>query len=102
MFCSLDLRSATLFCFVAMETKRYSLAVVSNLLLNGSWKKDIKTSLCLSQPGGRNSQGLMPSSQVGKLFFRKLSFKAKHHLVKCHLYFLLKRVIVNLNAILNP
>lgn len=55
-----------LFSIAAMETRRYSLAVVSNLLLNGSWRKDTKTSLCLSQPGERNSQGLMPSSQVRK------------------------------------
>lgn len=52
------------FCFVAMETRRYSLAAASNLLLNGSWRKDTKTSLCLSQPGERNSRDLMLSSQV--------------------------------------
>lgn len=51
----------------AMETRRYSLAVVSNLLLSGFWRKDTKISLCLCQPGERSSQGLMPSSQVGGL-----------------------------------
>lgn len=56
------------FCFVAMETRRCSLAVVSNLLLNGSWRKGTKTSLCLSQPGERNSRDLMLSSQVRDLY----------------------------------
>lgn len=51
-----------------METKRYSLVVVFNLLLSGSGRKDTKTSLCLSQPGGRNSRGLTPSSQVVQVF----------------------------------
>lgn len=54
-------------CFLAMETKRYSLAVGSSLLLNGFGRKDTKTSLCLFQPGEKNSQDLMPSSQVVKL-----------------------------------
>lgn len=56
------------FCFAAMETRRYSLAVVSNLLLNGFWRKGTKTSLCLSQPGERNSHDLMLLSQVRDLF----------------------------------
>lgn len=53
-----------------METKRCSPAVVSSLLLNGFERKDTKTSLCLFQPGEKNSQGLMPSSQVVKLIFK--------------------------------
>lgn len=56
------------FCFAAMETRRYFLAVVSNLLLNGSWRKGTKTSLCSSQPGERNSRDLMLSSQVSDPF----------------------------------
>lgn len=51
-----------------METKRYSLAVVSSLLLNGFERKDTKTSQCLFQPGEKNSQGLTPSSQVEVIF----------------------------------
>lgn len=65
----LDTPYIILVSIAAMETRRYSLAVVSNLLLSGFWRKDTKISLCLSQPGERSSQGLMPSSQVGRLLF---------------------------------
>lgn len=54
-------------------------------------------------PAWRKEQSRPDALITGrKVIFRKLPFKAKHHLVKCHLYLLLKRVIVNLNAILNP
>lgn len=58
----------------AMETRRYSRVVASNLLSSGFWRKDTKISLCLSQPGERSSQGLMPSSQVGRLPFLCLMY----------------------------
>lgn len=58
-----------MFSCVAMETKRYFPAVASNLLLNGSWKKDTKTSLSLFQPGEKSSQGLMHLSQVKTFIF---------------------------------
>lgn len=72
----------------AMETRRYSLAVVSSLLLSGFWRKDTKISLCLSQPGERSSQGLMPSSQVGKL----LSFV--HNVFLLYLLFVISVPII--------
>lgn len=60
-------RPHTRLCFLVMGTKRYSPAVVSSLLLIGFWKKGIKTSLCLSQPGERSNLDLTPSSQVLKV-----------------------------------
>jgi len=58
----------TPFYFLVTGTKRCSPVAVSTWLSTGFWRKDTRTSLCLSQPGGRSSRGPTPSSQVGKLF----------------------------------
>lgn len=54
-------------------------------------------------PAWRKEQSRPDALITGRIgIFRKSLFKAKRQLVKCHLYLFLKRVIVNLNAILNP